>query len=278
MIKFSHSIFALPFAFTGAILAAQGLPTASQILWITIAMVGARSGAMGLNRLIDKNIDALNPRTANRELPKGVLKSGHVIAFVIGSFAALFVAAWQLNPFCVKLYPVAVAVLFAYSYTKRFTWLSHLVLGVALSLAPLGAWVAIRGTLDWAPAPLLLAVACWVAGFDILYALQDLEFDKKSGLFSIPAIFGVEKSIWIARLLHLATVGLLASLFFIFPLGLPYLIGVFLAAVLLLYEHTLVKANDLSRINVAFFNMNGYISITVFLFTLLSYLMNSEAL
>lgn len=272
MIKFSHSIFALPFAFTGAVVAAQGIPEYSIIGWIVVAMVGARSGAMGLNRLIDCEIDKHNPRTAGRELPKGVLLKSEVIVFTIISFGFFIFAAYKLNPLCLKLSPLALAVFFVYSYTKRFTWLSHMVLGIALAVAPLGAWIAVKGTFNISILPLPFAVLCWVAGFDILYALQDLDFDKRYGLYSIPVSFGVKTSLWIARILHILTVLLLASLLPLFKMSLLYLAGVVIATALLLYEHSLVKENDISRINMAFFNMNGYISITVFVFTLLSYL------
>ena len=272
MIKFSHSIFALPFAFTGAVVAAQGIPEYSVIGWIIVAMIGARSGAMGLNRLIDCEIDKHNPRTAVRELPKGVLQKSEVILFTFIAFGFFIFAAYKLNPLCLKLSPLALAVFFVYSYTKRFTWLNHMVLGIALALAPLGAWIAVKGSFDISILPLSFAVICWVAGFDILYALQDLDFDKRYGLYSIPVSFGVRKSLWIARLLHILTILLLTSLLPLFEMSFLYLAGMVIAAVLLLYEHSLVKENDISRINMAFFNVNGYISITIFVFTLLSYL------
>ena len=272
MIKFSHSIFALPFAFTGAVVAAQGIPEYSVIGWIIVAMIGARSGAMGLNRLIDCEIDKHNPRTAVRELPKGVLQKSEVILFTFIAFGFFIFAAYKLNPLCLKLSPLALAVFFVYSYTKRFTWLNHMVLGIALALAPLGAWIAVKGSFDISILPLSFAVICWVAGFDILYALQDLDFDKRYGLYSIPVSFGVRKSLWIARSLHILTILLLTSLLPLFEMSFLYLAGMVIAAVLLLYEHSLVKENDISRINMAFFNVNGYISITIFVFTMLSYL------
>ncbi len=272
LIKFSHSVFALPFAFTGALVAAGGLPTVSQTLWITVAMVGGRSGAMGMNRIIDRKIDALNPRTKNRELPRGIIKTRETFIFTATAFAFLVVAAYKLNPLSLKLSPFVLFVLFTYSYTKRFTWLSHIVLGTALSLAPLGAWIAVKGTFDIRILPLCFAVIFWVAGFDILYGLQDIDFDKKYGLYSIPARFGTKASLWIARLFHLITIGLLLSLIPVFNLAWIYLFGVLIAAVLLVYEHSLVKPTDLSRLDMAFFNMNGYISITIFVFTLLNYL------
>ncbi len=271
LIKFSHSVFALPFAFTSALIAANGIPTVSRIFWITVAMVGGRTGAMGMNRIIDMKIDALNPRTKNRELPRGVIKTGEAFIFTAIAFALLLLAAYMLNSLCFKISPIVLFVLIVYSYTKRFTWLSHLALGTALSLAPLGAWIAIRGTFDFQILPLCFAVMFWVAGFDVFYALQDMDFDKKHGLYSIPSKFGINISLWIARLFHLITMGLLLSLIPIFNLSMFYLIGVLIASALLLYEHSLVKPTDLSKLDMAFFNMNGYISITIFVFTLMNY-------
>jgi len=272
MIKFSHSIFALPFAFTGALLAASGIPSAKQIFWIVVAMVAARSGAMGLNRIIDRKIDAANPRTANRELPSGKIKPSSAILFAVISFAVLIFAAYMLNPLCLKLSPLAIAVLFIYSYTKRFTWLSHIVLGIAISAAPVGAWIAVRGTFNAEILPVAFAVVFWLAGFDVLYALQDVEFDRSLGLYSIPAKFGIKDALLFSRVFHLITWGLLAVTGIIFDLGIFYWIGMAVAGGLFIYEHSLVNANDLSRLDMAFFNMNGYISITVFVFTLLDYL------
>ncbi|MBC8414170.1 MAG: UbiA family prenyltransferase [Nitrospira sp.] len=271
LIKFSHSVFALPFAFTAALIAADGIPSMAQIFWITLAMVGGRSGAMGMNRIIDKKIDSLNPRTKDRELPRGVITSGEAFLFTLFSFAVLVLAAYQLNPLCLMLSPVVVLILFSYSYTKRFTWLCHIVLGVTLALAPLGAWIAVRGTFSMEILPLSLAILFWVAGFDALYGLQDLEFDKKHGLYSIPSRFGVKASLLIAKCLHVATVILLISLIPVFDLSYFYMTGIAAATGLLIYEHSLLKATDLSRLNMAFFNMNGYISVTVFVFTLLDY-------
>ena len=272
LIKFSHSIFALPFAFTSALIAANGIPTFSQIFWITVAMVGGRTGAMGMNRIIDRKIDALNPRTKNRELPRGVIKTGEAFIFTIIAFALLLFAAYKLNPLCLKISPIVLLVLFTYSYTKRFTWLSHIVLGTALSLAPLGAWIAIKGTFDFQILPLCFAVMFWVAGFDVFYAMQDIDFDKKHGLYSIPSAFGIKTSLRIARLFHLITIAMLLGLMPIFNLGVLYLFGVLIASALMLYEHSLIKPADLSKLDMAFFNMNGYISITIFVFTLMNYL------
>ena len=273
LIKFSHSIFALPFAFTAALIAEEGIPEFSKIFWITVAMVGGRTGAMGMNRIIDRRYDALNPRTQNREIPRGVIKTWEALFFTAIAFAFLVLAAFKLNPLCFKLSPLVLLVLLTYSYTKRYTWLCHIVLGIALALAPLGAWIAIKGTFNSDVVPLCFAVMFWVAGFDTLYGLQDMDFDKDQGLYSIPSVFGVNASLWVARLFHLITVGLLLSLIPIFHLSSIYLTGVLLASGLLLYEHLLVKPDDLSKLDMAFFNMNGYISITVFVFTLFNYVL-----
>ena len=272
LIKFSHSIFALPFAFTSALIAADGVPSTYQILWITVAMVSGRSGAMGMNRIIDRRIDALNPRTENREIPKGVVKTHEALIFTVIAFTLLVFAAYKLNPLCLRISPMFVLVLLIYSYTKRFTWLCHIILGIALALAPLGAWIAVRGDFDFKILPLCLAVMFWVAGFDALYGLQDIDFDKRHGLYSIPSIFGIKASLWTARIFHLMTIALLLSLIPLFNLSGIYLLGVIIASGLLLYEHAMVKSTDLSKLNIAFFNMNGYISITVFVFTLFNYL------
>lgn len=270
MVKISHSVFALPFAFTGAILAASGVPSLNQLFWIAVAMVGARSGAMGLNRIIDRQIDAANPRTKGREIPSGKIKVRDAVIFTLISLAVFVFAAYNLNPLCLKLSPVAIAVLFIYSYTKKFTWLSHIALGIAISAAPLGAWIAVRGTFDWEIMPLSIAVVFWLAGFDILYALQDMEFDRSHGLHSIPQRFGIKKSLIFSRTFHFITWSLLAVNGILFNLSLVYWIGMLLVAGLLIYEHSLVKSHDLSKLNMAFFNMNGYISITVFVFTLIA--------
>ena len=267
MIKFSHSIFALPFAFTSALIAASGIPAPRQIFWIVVAMVGARSGAMGLNRIIDRKIDAANPRTAGRELPRGVIGVGETVLFVAVSFGVMAFAAYMLNPLCLELSPIAIAVLFLYSYTKRFTWSSHFVLGLSISAAPLGSWIAVKGTLDPAILPLAVAVIFWLAGFDVLYALQDIEFDRSHGLYSIPKRFGVRKSLYLARCFHAVSFMLLVANGLVFGLGGLYMAGMFVSAGLFIYEHSLVKENDLSKLDVAFFNMNGYISMAIFLFT-----------
>jgi 4-hydroxybenzoate polyprenyltransferase len=273
MIKIAHSVFALPFAFTAAVIAAEGIPSLKQIFWITVAMVGARSGAMGLNRFIDRRIDAVNPRTRRRELPSGLIKAGEALAFSLVSLGVLVLAAYMLNPLCLKLSPLAIAVLAVYSYTKRFTWASHFVLGLAISAAPIGAWIAIRGAFEPEILPLAFAVLAWLAGFDVLYALQDVEFDRSHGLHSMPARFGVVRSLVMARALHLLAWALLALTGTLFQLGAWYWAGLAITAVLFLYEHSLVRADDLSRLDMAFFNMNGYISVTVFVFTAVDYVL-----
>ena len=264
MIKWEHSIFALPFALCGAMLAASGLPTAHQLLWIIIAMLAARSAAMAFNRLADVSIDAANPRTSTRTLPSGQLSSSFVAIFVIVSCTIFILAASQLNRLTLWLSPVALAVLLLYSYTKRFTRLSHLVLGFALGIAPAAAWIAVRGTLD--PRILLLtaAVTFWVAGFDILYACQDFQFDRDTGLYSIPSRIGIAPALWVARAFHLIMLIFLVAMIPAFALGKLALLGIAAVLLLLLYEHSLVKANDLSRLNAAFFTMNGVISVVFF--------------
>lgn len=272
MIKFSHTIFAFPFALMGVVLASLesgAPPTLGQIFWICLAMIGARSGAMGLNRIIDAQIDKQNPRTASRHIPAGLVSRREAWLLVAGSFALLLLAAWMLNPLCFYLSPLALGFLLLYSYCKRFTALAHVVLGICLAAAPIGAWIALRGDIAWPILALGGAVLFWVAGFDIFYALQDLEFDRQAGLHSIPAKLGAQGSINLARVFHILMVALLLCLPFGTPLGWIYLFGVLVVIGLLVYEHLLVKADDLSRLDAAFFNMNGYISVTIFAFTLL---------
>lgn len=266
MIKWEHSVFALPFALCGAMLAASGLPTAHQLLWIVIAMLAARSAAMAFNRLADASIDAANPRTRTRALPAGQLSPAFVATFVIVSCAIFILAAFQLNRLTLWLSPVALAVVLAYSYTKRFTRFSHLMLGFALGIAPSAAWIAVRGSLD--PRILLLtaAVTFWVAGFDILYACQDFDFDRAAGLHSIPRHIGIPAALWIARAFHLIMLLLLIAMLPAFALGKLALAGVIAVMLLLLYEHSLVKPDDLSKLNAAFFTMNGVISVVFALF------------
>jgi 4-hydroxybenzoate polyprenyltransferase len=266
MIKWEHSIFALPFALCGAMLAAGGFPSPRQLLWIVVAMVAARSAAMAFNRWADASIDAANPRTSTRALPAGQLTPAFVATFVAVSSAIFIFAASQLNRLALLLSPVALAVLLLYSYTKRVTRWSHLVLGFALGIAPSAAWIAVRGSLD--PRILLLtaAVTFWVGGFDVLYACQDFEFDRQSGLHSIPRYVGISSALWIARGFHLVMVGLLIALLIVFGLGKIAAIGVLAVILLLLYEHSLVHPKDLSKLNAAFFTMNGVISVLFFVF------------
>jgi 4-hydroxybenzoate polyprenyltransferase len=262
MVKFSHSIFALPFALASAVLAAAGGGLAPRTLvLIVVAMVGARSAAMGFNRLADQRFDAANPRTAGRELPTGRLSRAEVWAFVFVSAAALGLASWQLGPLCLALSPVALLVIFGYSYTKRFTVFSHIVLGLALAIAPMGAWIAVRGRFELPPVVLGLAVLAWVAGFDVIYACQDVDFDRGAGLHSIPARLGVARALHVSRGLHVAAVVLIAALYPTQPLHPVYLLGVVLVAALLAYEHSLVREGDLSRIDAAFFTVNGWIGV-----------------
>jgi 4-hydroxybenzoate polyprenyltransferase len=266
MIKWEHSIFALPFALCGAMLAAGGFPPAHQLVWIIVAMIAARSAAMAFNRWADASIDAANPRTSTRALPAGHLSPAFVVTFVLISSAVFILAAAQLNRLALLLSPVALAVLLLYSYTKRVTRWSHLVLGFALGIAPSAAWIAVRGSLD--PRILLLtaAVTFWVGGFDVLYACQDYEFDSQAGLHSLPRYFGIRGALWIARAFHLVMVGLLVALLLAFGMGKLAVCGVVAVVLLLVYEHSLVKADDLSKLNAAFFTMNGVISVLFFVF------------
>ena len=270
MIRLSHSVFGLPFALASVALAAQaGGVTGAQVFWIAVAMVSARSAAMGFNRLADQGIDARNPRTASRELPRGVLSRREVWVFVAVSVAVFLLAAARLNPLCLLLSPVALAIVLGYSYTKRLTAASHLVLGLSLAVAPVGAWLAIRGRFEAVPLALGLAVVLWVAGFDTIYACQDVEFDRREGLRSIPASLGVARALAVARALHGAAVVALAVLFWLAPLHGLYLAGLAAVAALLAYEHTLVRPDDLSRVMPAF-NLNGWVSLGYFAFTAVS--------
>ena len=270
MIKFEHSVFALPFALTGALLAARftthGWPTWKQLLWIVAAMVSARSAAMTINRIADLRYDKENPRTAQRALATGALSIGFAWMFTLCAIAAFLIAAWQLNRLALQLAPVALAILFFYSFTKRFTNWSHLFLGFALGISPAAAWIAVTGHLDLRMLILCAAVTLWVGGFDVLYACQDIDFDRRAGLFSIPKRFGVATALLIARAMHIGVVALLAWLAASFALPWPAWLGIAVVAALLAYEHSLVKANDLSRLDAAFFTMNGYISISFLLF------------
>ncbi len=265
MIKFEHTIFALPFAFLGMLLAAKGLPAWRTVLWIVVAMVGARSAAMGFNRLADRRIDAANPRTVDRALPEGRVSPAFVVVFVAASCALLVFAASRLDPLALKLSPLALFILLGYSYTKRFTSWSHLVLGLALAGAPLGAWIAVRGDVTAVPLTLAAAVLLWVGGFDILYALQDREFDRGAGLHSIPVRFGERGAFWISGLCHFGMLALLAWLPSLYPgLGWIYWLGVGGCAALLAYQHWVVRPGDLSRLNAAFFQANGLLAVWLF--------------
>ncbi len=274
MIRFEHTVFALPFAYLGMLLAANGWPGWWKFIWITVAMAAARTAAMSLNRLIDRHIDARNPRTASRPIQAGKISSQTVLVGAIISLVILAVSAWLLNPVAFFLFPGALLFLVGYSYTKRFTWLSHFVLGFTDGLAPAGAWVAITGTFwrsEDIPAWLLLAaLTFWIGGFDLIYACQDYDFDKREGLKSIPVRFGIAAALRLAQICHALTVLLLASVGLWFGLGWPFWLGLAAIAALFLWEHSLVKPDDLSKLNLAFFNVNGYISLTIFVATLLA--------
>jgi 4-hydroxybenzoate polyprenyltransferase len=264
MIKWEHSVFALPFALCGAMLAAGGLPHAAQLGWIVLCMVSARSAAMAFNRLADAQIDAANPRTATRAIPAGTLSMRFVGTFVLVSCGIFVLAASQLNRLTLMLSPVALAIILLYSYTKRFTRWSHVVLGFALGIAPAAAWIGVRGSLDSRILLLTAAVTCWVGGFDILYACQDIDFDRAYGLNSIPQAWGVRRALWLSRALHVCMLGLLAALVVAFSLGKLATAGVIVVGLLLAYEHSLVSARNLSKLNAAFFTMNGVIALVFF--------------
>ena len=271
MIKFSHTVFAFPFALMGVVfasLASGRAPTAGQVFWVCLAMVGARTAAMSLNRIIDAGIDKDNPRTAGRHIPAGRISRLEAWLFVTAAVALLLLSAWMLNPLCFYLAPVALGFFVLYAYCKRFTSFAHIVLGICLAAAPIGAWIALRGDVGWPVLVLGLAVLFWVAGFDIFYSLQDVEYDRSKGLHSIPVLLGVKNAILLGKVFH----GLMVVFLLIIPLGLPlgwiYYLGLAVVSGLIAYEHQLVKPDDLSRLDAAFFNMNGYISVTIFLFTL----------
>ncbi len=270
MIKFEHSVFALPFALTGALLAARATrhawPSLSQILWIVVAMVAARSAAMTMNRIADIRYDRENPRTKQRALPTGALSLQFAWLFTLVAVALFFVAAWRLNPLALKLAPLAIVILFFYSFTKRFTSWSHLFLGFALGISPAAAWIAITGGLDARMLILCAAVTLWVGGFDVLYACQDIDYDRSAGLFSVPKKFGIAKALRIARGMHIGVIALLGWLAFSFGLPWPAWAGIAVVASLLAYEHSLVKADDLSKLDAAFFTVNGYISMLFLVF------------
>ncbi len=269
MIKFQHSIFALPFAYLGAFLAVMRVPDMVTLFWITIAMVGARSFAMALNRLIDVEIDRRNPRTAERALPKGLLTIPNVVFFSIISLGIFLIAVYNLAPICRYLWPAVVVPFVIYPYTKRFTYLTHFVLGFCLGLAPIGSWIAITNSFSIEPFIIGLAVLCWVSGFDIFYAIQDIEFDRENGIHSIPAKFGISKSLKFTKCLHIASIIMLILLGIRLELGFFYFAGVVLTAILLAYENSLIKPNNLSKLNMAFFTMNGVISVLMFCFVVI---------
>jgi len=264
MVKFSHTVFALPFALAAAALAARGvgLPL-PRLLAIVVAMAGARTTAMGFNRIVDRQFDAKNPRTAGRELPSGQVSLRAAWTMTIVSAGVFIAAAAYLGPLCLKLTPVALLLLWGYSVTKRFTALCHLVLGLAIASGPAGAWIAVRGDFTWVPGLLMIAVGTWIGGFDILYALADRDFDRASGLHSIPARLGIKGALIVSGLLHVITLAALATLAFVGGLGAFYLVAVAVAAALLIWEHAIVRPNDLSRLNVAFFTLNGYVSVVL---------------
>lgn len=261
MIKFSHTLFALPFALLAAVLAARGLPSWPTLGKILLAMVGARSAAMSHNRLVDRAFDAANPRTASRALPSGAISIGFVRIFLAGSVVLFLVAAASLNRLTLALSPVAIGLLFFYSYTKRFTWLSHLVLGLCLSLAPIGAWIAVSGSFAWTPILLGLAVLLWTAGFDVLYSLQDEDHDRRSGLKSLPARWGARTALAVSAVLHAAMIPLLLAVWRLSGGGALFAAGILATAAALIYQHVIVKPEDLSRINTAFFTANGFVSV-----------------
>jgi 4-hydroxybenzoate polyprenyltransferase len=274
LIKFEHTIFALPFAYLGMVLAAHGLPTFHQFFWITVAMASARTLGMSFNRFADRHIDARNPRTANRPIQTGQISLRTVIVGISVSLIVLAFAAWMLNPLTLQLLPGAIVFLLGYAYAKRFTILSHFILGFTDGLAPIGAWAAVRASVFTAadlPAwCLLFAVTFWIGGFDLIYACQDTEFDRAEKLHSIPARFGNAVALRLAQISHIITIGLLGAVGIVMQLGGVYWLGLIIVAALLIYEHSLVKPNDLSKVNLAFFNVNGYISITIFVATLVA--------
>lgn len=269
LVMFSHTLFSLPFALIGMIWAAQGLPSADTVFWIVIAFVGARNGANALNRWVDKDIDKKNPRTADRHLPQGVVEPYEVWGMVLFCFALFILAAYQLNPLCLALTPAALFLFILYSYTKRFTWACHIVLGLACAGAPVGAWIAVTGRFALPPLILSAVVALWVAGFDIIYGTQDIAFDRQNGLFSIPAIFGLQRALWISRLFHFMMILLLISLYFLMALSWIYLSGIFISAVLLCIEHYMISPANAAKMKIASYNINQIVSLLIFLFVLL---------
>jgi 4-hydroxybenzoate polyprenyltransferase len=269
LVMFSHTLFSLPFALIAMIWAADGLPSALTIFWILIALIGARNGANALNRIVDKDIDKKNPRTANRHLPKGTVKDYEVLAIVFICFSIFIFAAYKLNPLCLALSPVALFLFIIYSYTKRFTWICHIILGITCGGAPVGAWLAVTGKFDLAPIVLGAIVTLWVAGFDIIYATQDIEFDRSAGLFSIPAKFGLNGALYISAAFHFIMIILLISLYFIMNSGYIYLIGIFISAILLALEHYIVSPTNEKTMKIASYHINQIVSVLIFVFTVL---------
>ncbi|HEY8889619.1 MAG TPA: UbiA-like polyprenyltransferase [Clostridium sp.] len=269
LVMFSHTLFSLPFALIGMIWAANGLPSGYTIFWILIALIGARNGANALNRIVDKDYDKKNPRTANRHLPKGLVKNYEVLAIVILCFSIFEIAAYMLNPICFMLSPIALFLFVIYSYTKRFTWICHIVLGITCGGAPVGAWLAVTGKFALAPIILGTVVTLWVAGFDIIYATQDIDFDRKTGLFSIPAKFGLKGALFISFLFHFIMILLLISLYFIMNSGLIYLTGIFISAILLALEHYIVSPANEKKMKIASYHINQVVSVLIFVFTVL---------
>ncbi len=272
MIKFEHTVFALPFAYVGALLVERRIPLTHDLIWITLAMIGARTAAMSLNRVIDRHIDAKNPRTRDRAIPKRILSVKEVLVYTFLSFGLLIISAYQLSTLAFQLFPIALALLVLYSYTKRFTWACHLFLGAALGLAPLGAWIAIAGSFHPAPILISIGVAFWVAGFDIIYACDDREFDRQAGLYSIPAKFGIARALTISSACHIVAPVLFLLAGILLNLGPAYMLGIAIAIGILFYQHRLISPQDMSRAGLAFFNLNGILSILVFLCTLVEVL------
>lgn len=272
MIDFGHTLFGLPFAYLGAFMALKDVPSGLQLIWITVAMASARTAALCLNRLIDRKIDRANPRTADWVMAKEELPVNFIWLLVISCFAVLFYAAYNLNPLCVKLAPLAVIVLWVYSYTKRFTWLCHLILGGAIGIGPAGGWIAITASFDWQPFVLSAGVACWVAGFDIMYACQDIDFDRQQGLYSIPATFGINGALMIARFLHVGTIFFFILMGLLVNMGIWYYAGIAITALVLLYEHSIVEPGDLSRVYLASFQINHYVGLIIFIMALIDML------
>lgn len=271
LVMFSHTLFSLPFALIAMIWAAEGLPSGNTIFWILIALIGARNGANALNRIVDKDFDKKNPRTANRHLPKGEVKDYEVLGIVLLCFSIFILAAYMLNPLCFMLSPVALFLFIIYSYTKRFTWLCHIVLGITCAGAPVGAWLAVTGKFALTPIILGAVVTLWIAGFDIIYATQDIEFDRKIGLFSIPAKFGLKGALFISTVFHFIVILLLISLYFIMNLGLIYLFGIFISAILLGIEHYIVSPSNEKKMKIASYNINQIVSVLIFIFTMLDF-------